>query len=400
MHRKKIGNFSVVQLLGCGGVGCVYKALGPAGELVAIKILNSAGQNCKETRERFQREFDVARKLVHPHIVRYLDFGAEGGLQFIVMEYAEGVSLWEHVRSHGPMKEADVVRVAGQIASALDAAHKMNVLHRDVKPNNVLLIPTGKAKLMDFGLAKDLEAAGNLTAVNATLGTPFFMAPEQFYNTKTVDSHADVYGLAATLLYALTGRLPFKFRGVGLLEKKLAGLFHPPGEIIPNVSEGTIQAVVAGLSPEPGQRPETALKLVNAMRAAAKKRSKLGHNPALTDWAEKRAVLRRTCEFEGSGRLPGDACEYAVRITDISTQGLCMLTGRRLPPDSLLGLSFSFSDADDRWDYQIRVVHAANGESQPWRHGCRFVQPMERAELLALLGEDREKVRVRVSSSA
>src|SRR5439155_1165380 len=160
------------------------------------------------------------------------------------------------------------------IGSALDAAHKLNVLHRDVKPNNVLLTPAGDAKLMDFGLVKDLESGGELTEDHATLGTPFFMAPEQFFNSKKVDHRADIYGLAASLLYALTGKLPFRFRGAGLLEKKLAGQFQPPGETNPNVSPETMRALTAGLHPEPDRRPQTAMSLAQAMRPAAKKNAR------------------------------------------------------------------------------------------------------------------------------
>src|SRR5439155_15152736 len=130
------------------------------------------------------------RKVVHPHAVRYLDCGVDAGRHYLVMEYVEGVSLWDRVRSQGPLPEAEALRVAGQVGSALDAAHRLNVLHRDVKPNNVMLT-AGGAKLMDFGLVKDLEAGGTLTEELAALGTPFFMAPEQFFHGKKVGRRAD-----------------------------------------------------------------------------------------------------------------------------------------------------------------------------------------------------------------
>jgi serine/threonine protein kinase len=400
MQGRQVAGYVLGQPLGNGGVGSVYKALSPSGATVAIKILNAASQDCEQTRRRFLQEFEVARRLVHPHIVRYLDFGTDADLQYIAMEYVEGESLWGRVRRQGPMPEADVVRVAGQIGSALDAAHQMNILHRDVKPNNVLLSPAGDAKLLDFGLVKDLDSPAGLTEDLASLGTPFFMAPEQFFNTKTVDSRADLYGLAATLLYALTGTLPFKFRGAGLLEKKLAKQFHPRGEMVPNVSPGIIQALSTALEPDPDRRPKTGAVLAHALRSATRHGCRPANVPAQPDQTERRSIMRRKCHFEGIGSFEGGRGEYAATIIDISTEGVCLLAECNLTPNTVLDLSFCFCDADDCWDYQIRVVYVGPKDAQPCRHGCRFLQPMDRAELLALLHERKENIQVRITRSA
>jgi serine/threonine protein kinase len=400
MQPLQLGGYSLMQRLGSGGVGAVYRALAPTGEIVAVKVLNAATKDDNEARRRFRREFEVARKLVHPHLVRYLDFGTDGGQPYIAMEYVEGVSLWDHVRRQGPMPEAAVARVAQQIGSALDAAHGKNVMHRDVKPNNVLLTPAGDAKLADFGLVKDLESAGNFTADQAILGTPYFMAPEQFFNARTVDRRADIYGLAATLLFAVTGRVPFKFPGAGLLEKKLTGQFHPPGQVLPNSSPELLGAIALALDPEPTRRPQTAAALARGLGGASEQGTRGTSRHTLPRGIERRSSKRRKCGFEGHHPAAGDQCEYPAQITDISLEGLCMIAARQLAPKSVWTLSFCFGDGSDNWDYQVRVVNVGAWASQQWRHGCRFLVPIDRAELSALVNENKENVWVRISAAA
>jgi serine/threonine protein kinase len=395
MSPKQIGGHTLVEQLGGGAFASVHKALSPKGEVVAIKVLHATTEVCADVRRRFRREFEVARKLIHPNIVRYLACGSEASAVYIVMEYVEGVSLWDWVQRKGPLAEAEVIHLAGQIGTALDASHELNILHRDVKPNNVLLTTTGDAKLVDFGLVKDLDNRGQMTENQAILGTPFFMPPEQFFDSRTVDHRADIYGLAASLLFALTGRVPFKYRGPGLLEKKLNREFYPPGVDIAGTSPGVIRAIGAGLHPEPNLRPQTGLELVSALRAASRGNAKAAPRPAPPSWTERRTIFRRKCDF--AGRNTGDGTrENAVRITDISTEGLCLMAGFTLTPQAVLSLSFWFGDADDHWDYKVRVVNVRPCDGPNWRLGCRFLEPMARAELLALLNEKKGNVRVEV----
>ncbi len=399
MQPLPFAGYSLVQRLGRGGVSSVHKALGPSGAVVAIKVLNAAAQDDDEVRRRFQQEFEVARKVAHPHVVRYLQCGTDAGRPYIVMEYVEGLSLWERVRQQGPLPPADAARVAAQIGAALDAGHRRNILHRDVKPNNILITPAGDGKLTDFGLLKDLEAACDLTADHAILGTPFFMAPEQFFDARGVGRPADVYGLAATMAYALTGRVPFKFRGPGLLEKKLAGQFHPPGEPLPNISPEVVRVLAAGLDPEPDRRPPSTEEFARALTAAARARPSAAPPAPAPQAVERRSVLRRKCVFAASGQAATGTTAHPARIIDLSTEGLCLIATCRYAPRSVLRVSFEFNDADDCWDYQVRVVHVAALDGGRWRHGCRFLEPMDRAEFLALVNEKPDNVLVRIAAS-
>src|SRR5262249_21557363 len=137
----------------------------------------------------------------------------EGEVPYMVMEFVDGPSLGDRIEREGRLPEAEAVRVITQVAQALHHAHRQQVIHRDVKPDNILLAADGRAKLTDLGLAKDCEAGPALTRASTGLGTPNFMAPEQFRDAKNADPRCDIYSLGATLYMAITGELPFRARG-------------------------------------------------------------------------------------------------------------------------------------------------------------------------------------------
>src|SRR5262249_47500521 len=137
--------------------------------------------------KRFEQEFRAARQLDHPNIVRALDFGEHASMPYLVMEFVEGESLGQRLERDGPLPENDAIRVIAQVAQGLHRAHKQNLVHRDVKPDNILITTDGVAKLADLGLVKETETDLNLTRTGRGLGTPHFMAPEQFRNAKNAD---------------------------------------------------------------------------------------------------------------------------------------------------------------------------------------------------------------------
>src|SRR5262249_34834198 len=137
--------------------------------------------------QRFLQEFVATRTITSPHIVRALEFGREGDLPYLVMEYVDGEDLWRIITTRGRLPEDEAVRIITQVGEALHQAHEQGVVHRDVKPDNILLTPDGHARLTDFGLVKDMDAELNLTETQTVLGTPNFMAPEQFEDPRGVD---------------------------------------------------------------------------------------------------------------------------------------------------------------------------------------------------------------------
>src|SRR5262249_1768339 len=149
----------------------------------------------------------------HPNIVRALEYGDAGSSPYLVMEFVEGESLGAKIEREGRMPEAEAIRIIAQVAQGLHRAHKQNLIHRDVKPDNILVTREGLAKLAARGLAKEPDPDLNLPKTGRGLGTPHFMAPEQFRDAKNADIRCDIYSLGATLYQMVTGELPFKSNG-------------------------------------------------------------------------------------------------------------------------------------------------------------------------------------------
>lgn len=254
---QTIGNYELLAKLAEGGMGTVYRGRNClTGDIVAVKVVPPHLLNNPVVLKRFEQEYSVARAIDHPNIVKALDFGRQGDLRYLVMEFVDGESLGQKLEREGAMSEADAIRVISQVARGLQAAHAQGVIHRDVKPDNVLLTPDGQAKLTDLGLVKELEADLNLTRTGRGLGTPHFMAPEQFRNAKKADMRCDIYSLGATLYMMVTGELPFKSNGpLDAWMKKINNDIEAPRKIMPGLSERMDWAIRRAISPDPLNRP-------------------------------------------------------------------------------------------------------------------------------------------------
>ncbi len=193
--------------IGRGGYSIVYRAQDSVlGTDVAVKLLVPPPAIAEVARERMRREVMAARDLTHANIVAVHDFLETDGASYVIMEYIDGLDVARHVEQHGPLSETDAITMGREIASALDAAHRHGVLHRDVKPQNILIDRNGKAKLADFGSAK-LDGQATMTHTGGVVGTLSYLAPEILQGRRP-DARSDVYALGLTLYYALTGDLP------------------------------------------------------------------------------------------------------------------------------------------------------------------------------------------------
>ena len=201
--------YQIVEELGGGGMGKVYRALDTkVGEEIAVKVIKHEIAADKTTVERFKNELRIARKIVHKSVGRVYDLNEDKGTSFITMEYVRGEDLKAFIRSSGQMAVGTSLRVARQVAEGLAEAHKLGVIHRDLKPSNIMIDRDGNARIMDFGIARLVGAKG-ITGGNVMIGTPEYMSPEQVEG-KEADPGTDLYSLGIVLFEMLTGRLPFE----------------------------------------------------------------------------------------------------------------------------------------------------------------------------------------------
>jgi CheY-like chemotaxis protein len=232
-----MGDFQIIEKLGAGGMGTVYLAHQRSqNRRVALKILAEHLLTNATVVERFYREALVLANLQHPHIVQFCGFGEEKGLPFFAMEHVEGYSSAALLKYLGCLGVADALYIVHKCAEALNHAFSRNVIHRDIKPDNILVTTTGKVKLADLGLAKRVKEDQGDTESGVTLGTPRYMAPEQFRNAKHADHRADIYALGGVLYHFLTGELPFPHENSGeLMVAKEQGHYKRARSLNPQV---------------------------------------------------------------------------------------------------------------------------------------------------------------------
>lgn len=260
--------YEVMSLLGRGAMGVVYKArqIG-LDRIVALKILPQGGHEDEETLQRFRTEAKAMAQLHHPNIVQIYDIGEEAGIPYFSLEFVDGGSLAQKL--HGkPQPPRQAALLLETLALAIAAAHERGVIHRDLKPGNVLLTTAGQPKITDFGLAKLLGAQSGYTLQGAILGTPSYMAPEQARgHTKHIGPAVDIFALGAILYEALTGRPPFQ--GATVMET-MQQLVHdravPARRLRPEIPVDLERIVMKCLEKNPADRYSTAIALAEDLR--------------------------------------------------------------------------------------------------------------------------------------
>src|ERR671936_668982 len=248
------GRYRILRKLGSGGMANVYLAEDQElGRRVAIKILNDRHANDDQFVERFRREAKNAAGLSHPNIVSIYDRGEAEGTYYIAMEYLEGRTLKELIVSRGPAPIPVAIDYARQILSALRFAHRNGIVHRDIKPHNVLVDGEGRVKVTDFGIAR-AGAASQMTEAGSIVGTAQYLSPEQAKGT-AVDQRSDIYSLGIVLYELLTGSVPFTGdTPVEIAMKHISETPVPPSEKRPEVPHDLDLVVVRALAKDPGDR--------------------------------------------------------------------------------------------------------------------------------------------------
>ena len=267
---SRLGEYQLLEPIGQGGMGTVYRALHTRmNRIVAIKLLPRWCQEDERAIERFQREINLVAQLDHPNIVRAFDARETDGERFLVMEFVAGWDLSELVRRCGPPPVADACELVRQAAVALQYVHEHDLIHRDVKPSNLMLAESGQVKLLDLGLAFVTGHGEELTDPGQMMGTLDYMAPEQASNSHDVDMRVDVYGLGATLYKLLCGESPLASSPCNTPAKKLIALTRgripPLRRRRPEIARSLAAVVHRALSRRPAQRYDSPIELARAL---------------------------------------------------------------------------------------------------------------------------------------
>lgn len=311
-----IGSYLVEDKLGSGGMGLVLKARHrPSDRVVALKMLPPSFGRDADTVRRFHREFQIASRLNHPNIVAAIEASEDRGIHYLTMEYIPGYDLDCLVSRGGPMALKLALHCVIQVARGLEAAHAQGVIHRDIKPGNIMIDPNGAVRVLDLGLARVIQATTGFSGQNSTLtqtgsymGTVDFLAPEQADNAKTADARADIYSLACTLYFLLTANPPFS--GDTVLKRLMAHQDRPAPSLRaarPEVPQVLEVIYLKMMSKRPGDRPQSMSEVVIALEACRTSAREAGDASAdLKTFA--RTIMKRAPERKVRG---ADATVFA-----------------------------------------------------------------------------------------
>src|SRR5687767_13268736 len=261
------GRYRIQERLGAGGMAAVYRAHDMQhGREVALKLLYRRFAEDEDFVERFRREASAAAGLQHPNVVQVYDRGAWDGTWYIAMEFLDGRSLKQVVRETGPVEPQTAIELVTQVLKAARFAHKRGVIHRDIKPHNVIIDSEGRAKVTDFGIAR--AGASDMTETGSIIGTAQYLSPEQAQG-HPVDARADLYSIGIVLYELLTGALPFDAESaVTIALKQVTEDPTPPMQLNPAVSPALDSVVMRALRKDPAERFQSADDFIAALESA------------------------------------------------------------------------------------------------------------------------------------
>ena len=270
---QKIPGYKIMGKLGAGAMATVFKARQLSlDRTVAIKVLPRKFSANQQFIERFYAEGRAAAQLNHPNIVQAFDVGKAGDYHYFVMEFVDGRTVYDDIVKHKRYSEAEAIDIAIQTAEALEHAHQRGLVHRDVKPKNIMINQDGVAKLADMGLARaisDKEAAE--AEAGKAFGTPYYISPEQIRGDKNVGPPSDVYSLGATLYHMVTGNVPFDGKNPSaVMHKHLKADLVAPDHVNPKLSAGVSEVIEMMMNKEPARRYQNCKDLLVDLRAIRK----------------------------------------------------------------------------------------------------------------------------------
>ena len=324
-----LDRYIILDSLGAGGMGIVFKALHKSLErVVAIKVLPKHAVDSPEKVERFQREMRAAAKVSHPNLVQAYDAHESNGVFFFAMEYVTGSDLAEWVKQHGPMDAEQAVSVIAQAAGGLSSAHKSGLIHRDVKPSNILLSESGTTKVLDLGLAKSISlvqtsTVNDLTREGIAMGTVAYMSPEQAFDAQRADEQSDIYSLGATLYFLLHGKPIFDFpNSVQMIVAHRERPAPKLGEGRTDVSEGLESIYQSMVAKSPADRPGSMEEIQRNLSDLVNRSSS-----AVAGMQQSRSTLPRIQTAKADNPVGGKQKQFGHRVIILAVAALCLLVG-------------------------------------------------------------------------
>jgi serine/threonine protein kinase len=385
---KNFGSFELLERVGRGATAMVYKARQKSdGRLVALKMGARLLSTDAPNFARFKREFTKIRPLRHPHLVEALDFGEEKKVPYLVLEFVDGPTLEQRLREKGPLPLSEALPIILQMASGLQLIHHNRILHRDIKPGNVLLTPQGQAKLGDFGLLKTLATESCMTDNGQAMGTLEFGAPEQFEDAKNTDFRCDIYSMAGTLYAMISGLFPFGRAGLRrILQRKLKNQFVPLRLLLPNLPAELDDLVTRSIHADRAQRPATIDEFIASLNKIV--RANDFSAPAPADLVSTVSGPERRTAARVSVSLPAAFVPFhqnkrislQATIIDISVGGFCLKTNAPVPPKSIVEVTTAQTGAT--YVAQVRWVKAL--AANEIIVGCSFACPPSPQEIAAM----------------
>ncbi|MEG2678213.1 MAG: protein kinase, partial [Oscillospiraceae bacterium] len=260
--KKLDGRYEIIELIGAGGMANVYKARDlRENRIVAVKILREEFLDNEELVRRFKNESKAIGLLSHPNIVKVFDVNFSDSVQFIVMEYIDGITLKDYIERKKPLSWKDTVHFTVQILRALQHAHDRGIVHRDIKPQNIMLLQDGSIKVMDFGIAR-FSRSETRTITDKTIGSVHYISPEQAKGDIT-DAKADLYSVGIMMYEMLTGKLPFDSdSAVSIAIKQISDNAKRPRDIVPEIPEALEEITLKAMAKNPNVRYQSASQML------------------------------------------------------------------------------------------------------------------------------------------
>jgi serine/threonine-protein kinase len=332
---KQIGGFELLSRIGQGGMGAVFKARQTSlDRIVALKVLPPSIAKDTKFIERFQREARACAKLNHPNIVQGVDVGQDEatGVWYFAMEYVDGPSVLKLLKSEGRIPEERALKIARDVASALECAASQGIVHRDIKPDNILLTADGEAKLADLGLARQMRDDASLTQSGQAIGTPYYMAPEQVRGrADQYDSRTDIYALGGTLFHLVTGQPPYSGEtGAVIMSKHLTEPVPKAHKVNPDVSEECSRLIERMMQKKPEQRVQTPAELLAQIERVM--RGEITAGPKLPVRGHATARRPKEAVEQPASRAPVALGVGAVAV--VAVLAFVLLRGSGTPPDA------------------------------------------------------------------